>query len=51
MKPYPAHKPTPTAWLPQIPKNWELQIFRRVTSEINRKNNDGESRPMLSLSA
>ncbi len=51
MKAYPAYKRTTTPWLPGIPEHWDLQSFRRVTWEINRKNDDGATRPMLSLSA
>lgn len=48
MKPYPAYKPTGLAWLPEVPRGWEM--LRLKSCFYERKENNRSSNQMMILS-
>ena len=46
MKPYPAYKPTGLAWLPEVPREWEMLHVRELFSERREKVSDDEYEPL-----
>lgn len=49
MKPYPEYKPTDLAWLPRVPKHWEVKRAKFVFKTINERSKTGEEE-LLSVS-
>ena len=46
LRPYPAYKPTGLAWLPEVPREWEMLHVRELFSERREKVSDDEYEPL-----
>ena len=49
MKPYPAYKPTGLAWLPEVPREWEMLRGKNLFSVVNERSESGREK-LLSVS-
>ena len=46
LRPYPAYKPTGLAWLPEVPREWEMLHVRELFTERREKVSDDEYEPL-----